>query len=446
MKISYNKDVKIAGIGMVPWTRLGPERWFPDYKIASMEGWDITDTDAPTVIAADGPLLVKANTQNLIEDQGFQAKLLQTLPGYDFMTYKPVVVPSELAAHRFLKNDEKLAQRLENKAAFREDMKSFNLPFPAYTIKKRAALSGANIETVLAGRSKVILQDELLSGGKGTHVVSDVASFEKALRDIESNNGGTHVVISDFVTNFSERSLQCCVTQYGIFIGPMQTQIVGDELLANLSVPDGDRYCGAQISPNDRHLDKYDEMKRIAQSIGEHIQSLGYKGIYGIDFLIAENGTVYVLEINPRITGATPLVTALYREGQDIPFYLLHILELSGQPYEITDMSVNSSPAEGSLFILHSQRPRAAILQQTITSGFYNPDTVEFQKSAIRLDIKNADEQLLLQQYMPKGSVVKLGGRIVKGYTNKRILDLQTDQLTDAFRSQVLKIASAVDQ
>src|SRR5256886_5243806 len=85
-----------------------------------------------------------------------------------------------------------------------------------------------------------------------------------------------------------------------------------------------------EISPADPLQAVYPEIKQYALGIGQRLQELGYRGIFGLDCLVDPSGRVYVLEINPRLTGLTPLLTMLYRENQDIPFYLLHILELAG--------------------------------------------------------------------------------------------------------------------
>jgi hypothetical protein len=132
-----------------------------------------------------------------------------------------------------------------------------------------------------------------------------------------------------------------------------------------------------------------------------------------------------VLEVNPRLTGVTPLVTQLYREGQDIPFYLLHILETGNFDYEITDTFVDSTGPEGGLLVLHSQQPTQVRITDVPRSGLYNMLSLDFVGTQYRLGPEAVDRQLLVQQYTPPGFTIRPGGRLVTAYARGRILDDQ---------------------
>lgn len=427
MKIQYDKMLKVAGIGMVPWPRLGPERWFDDYKIASFQGWDMQVSGAPEVLAlsdiVENPQLPRLNTPSLLKNARFQQLLKERLAGYRLLTYKPVVPPSELSEFTFLKTNQSIAGRLENKAQFRELMRPHGIPFPAYKILERAGVSAKDAASILAGREAVIVQDDTLSGGKGTHIVRDEKTLQKALDDIAHNDGGRYLVVSDYIAGARERSVQCVVTRYGIFIGPIQTQIVANPLLANLQVPDGDRFCGAQIAPDDAYTGAYPEVRRIAERIGKVIAEMGYRGIFGIDMLFDASGRCYVLEVNPRLTGVTPLLAMLYRGGRDIPFYLLHILELADAEYEIVDTFVDPEPPTGSLLVLHARTTSKTAITEQLQSGLYDYEDVSFLKKDFRLDSGEPSPQLLVQQYMPVGSTIKPGGRVATIFSNRTVLD-----------------------
>jgi hypothetical protein len=431
MKVKFDSRLKVAGIGLVPWTRLGPERWLPDYKIASLYGWDLDGLpDAPEVFAlAQGgvaPHLAKFNSQSLIETPEFKRLAAKRLAGYNLLTYKPVQPPKELLdiGCRFLSMNRVLNETLENKAEFRMRFEDIGLPFPRYKIVERSALlAGAGtVRELLSGRERVIVQDEKLSGGRGTFVVGDAESLQYALDSIELLGGGQRLVVSDLVDRACERSVQCCVTRYGTFVGPLQKQIIGHPLLANLEVPDGDRFCGAEISSDDQLKGAYPQIRRYALAIGRRLQEMGYRGIFGVDCLVDPRGKVFVLEINPRITGVTPLVTMLYRDGRDIPFYLLHVLETGGFDYAITDDFVDSEPPRGSLMVLHSQSSMPVSIARSPASGLYIMKARQYLGERFRLE-ENGNDHLLVQQYTPAGFTVRPGGRLMIAYTNGKVLD-----------------------
>ncbi|HUO61983.1 MAG TPA: ATP-grasp domain-containing protein [Candidatus Bathyarchaeia archaeon] len=429
MKVSFDATRKVAGIGIVPWTRLGPERWFANYKIASLYGLDVAVEGAPQVIAMNALSevvnLPRLNTQSMLNNQTFRDLLIQNFSDSDFLTYKPIEVPEELQAHgmRFLENDQQLAKKLENKAYFRTHFSPLGIPFPEYTIYEDHSLepTAEALEKLLAGRDEVIVQDAALSGGKGTHTVRDMPTLTyafDALRDLGS--AGT-LVVSEKINPAHERTVQCVATKYGVFVGPLQKQIVANPLLANMEVPNGDKFCGIEISRSDELLGTYPVIKQYAETIGKELLDMGYRGIFGVDCLVSEDGQVYVLEVNPRITGATPLVTMLYREGKDIPFYLLHLLELMGADYEITDPTIDPEYSEGSLLMFHAHNKTPAKVAQNLRSGLYD-DSLTYIKEAMRLD-EGSGRQVLVQRYISPDFTVKPGGRTLCVFVNFPTLD-----------------------
>jgi biotin carboxylase len=443
MKIQYDADVLIAGLGIVPWTRLGPERWFPNYKIISGAGWDLPAMPGlPEVFAlADqtGPLpdMAKLTSQNLLDTSQFQSMLQKTIPGYAIFTYKPVRLPENLlqSGITFKMMDQSLTKTIENKAAFREQFADLELPFPAFTIYDRASLRAdvKTLHTILGTRSSVILQDEIISGGRGTFVIQTIKDLQGALASIEAMDSGTRVVVSEHITPVRERSVQACATRYGTFVGPLQKQVIADPLLANLKVPNSDRFCGAEISPSDPLQGTYKEIKQYAERIGNRLTELGYRGIFSVDCLVDERSKVYVIEVNPRVTGITPLVTALYRKGKDIPFYLLHILENMGMDYEIIDDTVTEVPPTGSLMILHGSNAKPATIVRSPASGLYDQDGV-FLRQAFRPD----DTHYLIQKYASDFPIVP-GGRICSIISQQPILDHQ-----DALLPETIKVVECL--
>ncbi len=431
MKIKFDNTALLAGIGLVPWTRLGPERWFRNYKIATLYGWDLQHVaDAPEVVAlADRvdelPHLPKLNTYQLLRTSEFQQLIAQDFEGYNFLTYKPVVVPQAMlnARHSFLSMNGDLTATLENKVEFRERFADLNLPFPSFRIMKRADLKAdeETLSKLLNGREHIIVQDEMLSGGRGTFKVSNVRSLAYALHSIEALGGGERVVVSELIEGAFERSVQCVSTRYGTFVGYLQKQIIASPLLANLDVHDGDRFCGGEISPDDPLRTVYPEIRGYALAIGDRLQQMGYRGIFSVDCLVDQKGKVFVLEVNPRLTGMTPLVTALYREGKDIPFYLLHMLETADMEYSIADATIDANPPEGALMVLHSQADTTTQITATPQSGLYDLADLSFIGKQYRLPAEVDRRHMLVQRYTPPGFKIKPGGRLVTVLTNSKV-------------------------
>ncbi len=446
MKVVFDRSIPIVGLGLVPWTRLGPERWLDRYVIASLYDGDVKDVaGVPQVLSlaeANPRALPSAlTTQALLEVPEFKT-ILTSLSGYDCLPYKPVNVPKDLPGMRLLGSDRQLSRDIENKAKFRARFKE-EVRFPHYRIVRwdDIASGSETLQTLLGGRQAIIIQDERLSGGRGTFKVHDEASLQVALARVQELGVGTHAVVSELIEDAHERSVQCCVTRYGVFVGPLQKQIVGDPLLANMESAEGDKFCGGEIGAKDRFEGAYPNIRSYALAIGKRLATLGYKGIFGVDCLVDERGEAYVLEVNPRLTGMTPLITMLYRDERDIPFYLLHILELGNYEYRLEDTEVDA-PQCGSMMLVHALEPSAVRVEKSPRSGLYNPNDLSYKEAAI--EFKGSEPQLLLQRYTPLHATMKTGGRVVTAFLNAPCLD-NDDKVSPAAEQMIAALKTRVN-
>ena len=421
MHVDFDKHIKLAGIGIVPWGRLGPELWFDGYVIASLYGWDVPATAGPQVLALSDngqpvPTLPYLNTPRLLEAPEFQQLLNQQLPGFDLLVYKPTVLPPSLQNRKLLATAPIFTETLENKAYFREHFNDI-VPFPPFVIHNRHELQAteAGLRQLLQGQLRVVIQDEQLSGGKGSFVLSDLASYHRALDALNSLSKHDKVVVSEMIAPAQEVSIQCCITRHGNFVGPLQRQLIDSPLLAG-NAHGGDRFCGVQITAADGQLPVYQDMRRHAERLAERLRAEGYRGIFGVDFLLADSGELYVLEVNARITGATPLLTALCEQdgGSEIgiPFYLLHLLELGGYDYQISGQPTDFAK-QGSLLMVHAQEPHAVYITDMPASGTYNLNNGQLERVSDNVYLRNLHaDQFIIKEYMPPGMKIKPGGRL----------------------------------
>lgn len=438
MNVTFDPSVKLAGIGLVPWTRLGLEKWVKNYKIASYYDWDIADSDLVVSLEKSGlnmPKLPKFRTQDLLQTSEFQKLLISKLNGYKFITYKPVEVPRVLSENGFdfAANNLKLTSSLENKAIFRHLFRN-ELTFPNFKIIDLGDLFNAS--SVFDDLSAefglpLVVQDAELGGGRGTKMVRSKSELAAAVQDFVLLGGGQRIVVSEYIRGALERSMQCCVTRYGVFCGPLQKQIVAHPLLANLEAREGDKFCGGQVLFTKTGSDAMElEAQKIAHIIGEKLQQQGYRGIFGIDFLVDKaDSRLLPIEINPRVTGMTPMLTMMYRRG-DIPFYLLHILELLNIDYQI-DMEKPDENTENrvcGMLILHSNSNIPCKIVDAPSSGEYNFQTNVKLNSGYQLSFANDHNSYLIQRYTPVDFPVKPGGRLMTVYFDQPVLD-DTDRL-----------------
>ena len=75
---------------------------------------------------------------------------------------------------------------------------------------------------------------------------------------------------------------------------------------------------------------------KMAQKLGDQLYKEGYKGVFCMDFLIdTDDGTPYLGEINPRISGASPLTNVVTAHYGGVPLFLFHLLEFLDIDYKV---------------------------------------------------------------------------------------------------------------
>lgn len=69
------------------------------------------------------------------------------------------------------------------------------------------------------------------------------------------------------------------------------------------------RWCGGTFSANLQH-ELFDSLCDIVEPVGEYLHGRGYFGLVGVDILRDSGGRIYLVDVNPRLTGITPFVMA----------------------------------------------------------------------------------------------------------------------------------------
>lgn len=126
-------------------------------------------------------------------------------------------------------------------------------------------------------------------------------------------------------------TLEAVATRHGTLVGPMQTDITGFGELT----PYKGGWCG-----NDAFTGGFAKERRavrkMAQKLGNRLYKEGYRGAFCMDFLIdTDTREVYLGEINPRVSGASPLTNLITSTYGGCPIFLFHMLEFMDVDYEV---------------------------------------------------------------------------------------------------------------
>src|SRR5882724_9844942 len=126
-------------------------------------------------------------------------------------------------------------------------------------------------------------------------------------------------------------TIEGVATRHGTLAGPVMTDITGFGELT----PYKGGWCGNDVFVGGLKKERA-AVQRMARKLGNRLYKEGYRGAFCMDFLIdTDTGDVYLGELNPRVSGASPpthLITSTYG---GVPLFLFHLLEFMDIDYEI---------------------------------------------------------------------------------------------------------------
>jgi len=154
-------------------------------------------------------------------------------------------------------------------------------------------------------------------------------------------------------------ALEACVTRHGTIVGPLMTELIGFKELT----PYRGGWCGNEVLAEAFSRDVREEARAATFAFGEEIRRMGYRGYFELDFLTdLDSGTLYLGEVNPRITGASAMTNLAAFAHADAPLFLFHLLEWSDVDFDLDVRELNARWADpanidpwGQLVIKHTE-------------------------------------------------------------------------------------------
>jgi len=204
-----------------------------------------------------------------------------------FIFFKPLILPQKLLKiynnPLILNNDPFLSAKIENKLY----LNNFNVTTPP-EIKDNIVYP-------------VVLQFEIGYAGNSTFVVHN----EKDLKTLISTKKAKYKIV-EYIKNAGTYTNNCfCFND---------TVLVSDPFFQYTGIPGLTRTKLGSCGNNffiDIDEDIKAEIKELSIKVGKHLLSTGYKGSFGIDFVLSDKNKLYVIEVNPRFTASISFFTQL---------------------------------------------------------------------------------------------------------------------------------------
>ena len=185
----------------------------------------------------------------------------------------------------------------------------------------------------------IVIQTAFGDSGHTTFFIANAEDFARHADDIV---GESEVKIMKRI-NCRGSTLEACVTRSGTVVGPLLTEIVGQKDLT----PYKGGWCGNEVFPGAFTEGVRAKAREMAFKFGNQLWNEGYRGYFDLDFLVdRDSGDVWLGELNPRVCGASPMTNHAAFAYADAPLFLFHLLEFSGQDFELDVEALNARWAD----------------------------------------------------------------------------------------------------
>ncbi|MFH1966374.1 MAG: ATP-grasp domain-containing protein [Patescibacteria group bacterium] len=455
----FFKTIKtpIFGAGVYAFNRLGLETIIPNYRILALRY--SLDTE---LIKKDIEILsIEKNmgTKHIQEPRNAttvisHSKTKKYLEKYTSPAGKPAILvlkSSTKMEQTCQENNWKLLtnpttfgkETLENKIKFRRILREIEIEVPPGKIASVDKLHYGHLINKYG--LPFVIQHPTKGGGKGTFFINNQEDFNKTFKKLKGEwieeDGETkfeaipEAIVAKFIQG-SSPSITGCVTKHGILSTNLQHQVLDIPQLFNPTRGSG-LFCGHDWTSSRFSQEVDQQAYEITEKIGQYFKEMGYKGIFGLDFVLdEETEKLYLIECNPRLLGSFPTLNMVQFINNEPLILGFHILEFLDVDYEIDLEEINRLMRQdkiGAQMLPHNLTEHWARNHKQIEAGIYklNKDKLEYLRPGYDLKhLKDKEEFLLVDGVPLKKSHFSPNRRICRILTLNQTLDNTHKQLT----------------
>lgn len=463
----------IFGAGVYAFDRLGPEKIIDNYRILSLRytlDTQIIEKEIETFSLEKG-----MGTEHILEPRNATTilKLPQTKKYLDkFKNPAIIVLKASSKMEKICReNNWKLIanptsfgkKMLENKVNFRRILEQIKVAVPPGEI---ASVNELDYENLLEKYGlPFVVQHSTKGGGKGTFFINNQEDFDRASRKLKGKwhaeeseideelkyEAVPEAIVAQYVQG-SSPSITGCVTKHGILSTNLQHQVIDAPELYNSERGSG-LFCGHDWTSSRFSGEINQQAEQAVEKIGCHFKKMGYRGIFGIDFVLdGKTKKLYVVECNPRLLGSFPTIN-MVQELNDEPLIIgFHILEFLDIDYPIDVEQVNSLMRQnnkiGAQIIPHNLTGRWARNHKQIKAGVFKlkKDQLEYLRPGYDLKhLKSKEEFVLTDGIQIEKSPFSPNRRLGRVLTLDKVLDNSGKELNSWAKQIALSMHQALD-
>lgn len=265
-----------------------------------------TNQNNNTAFCSNNNVRIDHNSEEQIKDWFWNSNLYQLkkkYPDAKFLYYNSEYsdkLSEDLKSDVICLNPMSTLKMLKDKITMRI---AFSQLVPVVPFQQITYSEKLNISNLFPDASTLIFQENISSGGFGTHVVNRTNAMN--FKEFE----GKTFMVSPYYEKSVSVNTHLIIGSDCILSFPGSIQIVHE--LNNKIVYLGADYITFQNLSSDKKKLLYSYVK----TLGRHLQKIGYRGVVGFDFLITRDNIMFV-EVNARFQASTHLLnTALKKQG-----------------------------------------------------------------------------------------------------------------------------------
>lgn len=313
-----------------PERALGPEAFMPGYHIVCIDNSPILEflKDRGVSYFSLGEALKHSNTifrnSNKLLTHELVRKYLdenRSENGKNYLQFFKIAPNSEVTAknlgYRVVNTTSELNHMFENKISQYELLSKADVSFPKTVI---AVLGEVNYKDLaLQIGDELVIQFDRGHTGSGTNFINSEGQFN----EVKAQFPRRKVRIAKKIDG-EAWTLNACVTRFGIVYGGLCYQITGiPSLTSELGGTVGNDWT--QVSRLSEEV--ISKIGKLTEKVGEIMKDSDYKGLFGIDLIVTNEGEVYLIEVNARQPASTGMHTKLMLHKSQIPLMAFHMAE-----------------------------------------------------------------------------------------------------------------------
>ena len=217
---------------------------------------------------------------------------------------------------------------LEDKIKFAKLCQKYKLPIIPFSLDTFSQNNFLKYQKIY--NQKLVIQTHFGWAGNSTFSSS---SWKEISEKIPSN---VLVKYSPFIGSSYSLLNNCCITKFGLIQSPVALQYTGIKPFTKNQFTTVGRQWPSFAPPK-----IIKNINKISEDFSKIIKEIGYKGFFGLDFLIKDN-QVFLLECNPRLTASFAFYTKLELDQKITPLFYFHLAEFLKLNYTINIKSEKS--------------------------------------------------------------------------------------------------------